>query len=173
MNKPNTSAIFIIDDDQKTVEMIKTNLTFKGFANLHGFTCPIEAVFALEKTQPDLIITSTNMPDAKCSFIAELSQRKVPDQSRSVPVIVLTANPNRENAEAVINAGAASVLLKPIDPEKMVNCVNVALERFRRTDQGQQHDPASATRMKEEEAALLLGQEINMREVFGRPSASS
>ena len=173
MNTLHSSAIFVIDDDDNTVEMIKACLAVKGFTNLHGFLGPVDAVYALEHTQPDLIITGVNMPDASCSFLAKLVKHKSRDRSRSVQVVVITTDPSPKVVEVVTKAGASAVLLKPIQPQELIHCVTDTLEYSRRIDEGQEGGTATMTRTKEEESAILLGQEIQMRGVFGRRSASS
>ena len=173
MNTLHSSVIFIVDDDEKTVEMITACLAAEGFTNIHGFLGPVDAVYALEHTQPDLIITGLNMPDASCSFLAKLVKHKSRDRFRQVQVIVITTDSSPNVAEVVIKAGAAAVLLKPIEPQEIILGVTDTLDYARRIDQVQQSGKASLARTKEEESAILLGQEVELREAFGRRSASS
>ena len=173
MNTLHSSVIFIVDDDEKAVEMITACLAAEGFANIHGFLGPVDAVDAVEHTLPDLIITGLNMPDANGSFLAKLVKHKSRDRFRWVPVIVITTDPSPNVAEVVIKAGAAAVLLKPIKPQEIILCATDSLEYARRIYQVQQSSKASLAKTKEGESAILLGQEVELGEVFDRPSASS
>lgn len=58
--------------------------------------------------------------------------RQLPQRSKAdLPIVGLTANSHPQEIERCLTAGMDAVARKPIDPEKLVHCVNLALQRRR------------------------------------------
>ena len=58
--------------------------------------------------------------------------RQLPQRSKAdLPIVGLTANSHSQEIERCLTAGMDAVAPKPIDPEKLVHCVNLALQRRR------------------------------------------
>lgn len=73
-----------------------------------------QAIESLEKSQPDLVIVDTDLPDMDG---VELIQRiRGRFDCEQLPVIVFSLDPSLDTVERTIQAGAQDYLIAPYDP---------------------------------------------------------
>ncbi|HEX4096970.1 MAG TPA: response regulator [Caulobacteraceae bacterium] len=87
-----------------------------------------EAVEAARNGRFDLILMDIKMPRMD-GMEATRAIRKLPGVAGQVPIIALTANADPDDAKAYIACGMASVVEKPIKPERLLEAMNAALDR--------------------------------------------
>ena len=153
--------IWIIDDD-KSIRWVfekalaRTDLEFKTFSSV------AEALNALEREQPQVVVSDIRMPNGSgLDFLSEIKQ-KFPD----IPVIIMTAYSDLESAVAAFQGGAFEYLAKPFDVDQAIDVIKRAVEE--------------STRQAPESIAIeatpeIIGQAPAMQEVFraiGRLSRS-
>ena len=153
--------IWIIDDD-KSIRWVfekalaRTDLEFKTFASV------AEALNALEREQPQVVVSDIRMPNGSgLDFLSEIKQ-KYPD----IPVIIMTAYSDLESAVAAFQGGAFEYLAKPFDVDQAIDVIKRAVEESTR------QAPETAVI---EETPEIIGQAPAMQEVFraiGRLSRS-
>jgi two-component system nitrogen regulation response regulator GlnG len=153
--------IWIIDDD-KSIRWVfekalaRTDLEFKTFASV------AEALNALERDQPQVVVSDIRMPNGSgLDFLSEIKQ-KFPD----IPVIIMTAYSDLESAVAAFQGGAFEYLAKPFDVDQAIDVIKRAVEESTR------QAPESIVL---EETPEIIGQAPAMQEVFraiGRLSRS-
>ena len=153
--------IWIIDDD-KSIRWVfekalaRTDLEFKTFASV------AEALNALEREQPQVVVSDIRMPNGSgLDFLSEIKQ-KYPD----IPVIIMTAYSDLESAVAAFQGGAFEYLAKPFDVDQAIDVIKRAVEESTR------QAPETAVT---EETPEIIGQAPAMQEVFraiGRLSRS-
>ena len=153
--------IWIIDDD-KSIRWVfekalaRTDLEFKTFASV------AEALNALEREQPQVVVSDIRMPNGSgLDFLSEIKQ-KYPD----IPVIIMTAYSDLECAVAAFQGGAFEYLAKPFDVDQAIDVIKRAVEESTR------QAPETAVT---EETPEIIGQAPAMQEVFraiGRLSRS-
>ena len=153
--------IWIIDDD-KSIRWVfekalaRTDLEFKTFASV------AEALNALEREQPQVVVSDIRMPNGSgLDFLSEIKQ-KYPD----IPVIIMTAYSDLESAVAAFQGGAFEYLAKPFDVDQAIDVIKRAVEESTR------QAPETAVM---EETPEIIGQAPAMQEVFraiGRLSRS-
>lgn len=153
--------IWIIDDD-KSIRWVfekalaRTELEFKTFSSVP------EAMAALAKEQPQVIVSDIRMPNGSgLDFLQDIKQ-KLPD----TPVIIMTAYSDLESAVAAFQGGAFEYLAKPFDVDQAIDVIRRAVEESQR--QTQETEAA-------EETPEIIGQAPAMQEVFraiGRLSRS-
>ena len=153
--------IWIIDDD-KSIRWVfekalaRTELEFKTFSSVP------EAMAALAKEQPQVIVSDIRMPNGSgLDFLQDIKQ-KLPD----TPVIIMTAYSDLESAVAAFQGGAFEYLAKPFDVDQAIDVIRRAVEESQR----QTHETEAA-----EETPEIIGQAPAMQEVFraiGRLSRS-
>jgi len=153
--------IWIIDDD-KSIRWVfekalaRTDLEFKTFASV------AEALNALEREQPQVVVSDIRMPNGSgLDFLSEIKQ-KYPD----IPVIIMTAYSDLESAVAAFQGGAFEYLAKPFDVDQAIDVIKRAVEESTR------QAPETAAM---EETPEIIGQAPAMQEVFraiGRLSRS-
>ena len=153
--------IWIIDDD-KSIRWVfekalaRTDLEFKTFSSI------AEALNALERDQPQVVVSDIRMPNGSgLDFLSEIKQ-KYPD----IPVIIMTAYSDLESAVAAFQGGAFEYLAKPFDVDQAIDVIKRAVEESTR------EAPESVSL---EATPEIIGQAPAMQEVFraiGRLSRS-
>ncbi|MDI1360815.1 nitrogen regulation protein NR(I) [Methylotenera sp.] len=153
--------IWIIDDD-KSIRWVfekalaRTDLEFKTFSSV------AEALNALEREQPQVVVSDIRMPNGSgLDFLSEIKQ-KFPD----IPVIIMTAYSDLESAVAAFQGGAFEYLAKPFDVDQAIDVIKRAVEES--TRQAPESTEVEAT-------PEIIGQAPAMQEVFraiGRLSRS-
>ncbi|MDP1658019.1 MAG: nitrogen regulation protein NR(I) [Methylotenera sp.] len=153
--------IWIIDDD-KSIRWVfekalaRTDLEFKTFASV------AEALNALERDQPQVVVSDIRMPNGSgLDFLSEI-KRKFPD----IPVIIMTAYSDLESAVAAFQGGAFEYLAKPFDVDQAIDVIKRAVEESTRQ---------APETIALEETPEIIGQAPAMQEVFraiGRLSRS-
>ncbi|MDP3307607.1 nitrogen regulation protein NR(I) [Methylotenera sp.] len=153
--------IWIIDDD-KSIRWVfekalaRTDLEFKTFSSV------AEALNALERDQPQVVVSDIRMPNGSgLDFLSEIKQ-KFPD----IPVIIMTAYSDLESAVAAFQGGAFEYLAKPFDVDQAIDVIKRAVEESTRQ---------APETIAIEETPEIIGQAPAMQEVFraiGRLSRS-
>lgn len=153
--------IWIIDDD-KSIRWVfekalaRTDLEFKTFSSVP------EALNALEREQPQVVVSDIRMPNGSgLDFLAEIKQ-KYPD----IPVIIMTAYSDLESAVAAFQGGAFEYLAKPFDVDQAIDVIKRAVDESTRQ---------TTEKVVVEETPEIIGQAPAMQEVFraiGRLSRS-
>lgn len=153
--------IWIIDDD-KSIRWVfekalaRTDLEFKTFASV------AEALNALERDQPQVVVSDIRMPNGSgLDFLSEIKQ-KYPD----IPVIIMTAYSDLESAVAAFQGGAFEYLAKPFDVDQAIDVIKRAVDESTRQ---------YTEKVTLEETPEIIGQAPAMQEVFraiGRLSRS-
>src|SRR6478735_10478604 len=156
--------IWIIDDD-KSIRWVfekalaRTDMEFKTFSSV------AEALNALEREQPQVVVSDIRMPNGSgLDFLSEIKQ-KYPD----IPVIIMTAYSDLESAVAAFQGGAFEYLAKPFDVDQAIEIIRRAVDESTR----QASDGTSS--IGPEETPEIIGQAPSMQEVFraiGRLSRS-
>jgi two-component system chemotaxis response regulator CheY len=109
-------------DDSKTIrEMVSFTLKNADFDVVEACDGE-EGLKILENKTPDLIISDVNMPKLDgFSFVKAL--RCLP-KFKHVPVLMLTTEQTDEKKAEGRAAGATGWIVKPFDPEKLIQVVN-------------------------------------------------
>ncbi|MDA8115633.1 nitrogen regulation protein NR(I) [Acidithiobacillus sp.] len=153
--------VWIIDDDPSIRWVLEKALT-QAEIPVHSFTEADSALRALGREQPEAIVTDLRMPGLDgLAFLREVQSRWP-----KLPVIVMTAHSDLDNAVAAFQSGAFEYLPKPFDMDEAVALVRRAL--------GSQAEP-SAAGVEESDPAEMIGEAPAMQEVFraiGRLSRS-
>lgn len=118
-----SATLVIVEDNDDLREMLAC------FLQMHGFTVVVaedgEAGLRIIRQQPpDLVITDIAMPNMDgLSMIREM--RRLPE-TRSVPVLVLTAYRGKISDEAIA-AGATQAAYKPMQLEALIRMIKQLL----------------------------------------------
>lgn len=107
-----TGMVLIADDDPITRALVKGSLEQMGFQVTEA-TNGAEALDALQKYQPDLLLLDVKMP--VMDGIQTLKKlRKLP-AGKHLPVIMLTGLADSDSAAKAAAAGATDYVTKPIN----------------------------------------------------------
>jgi len=110
--------IVYADDNEDIVKIVR--FLVKNMRGMEIETCSDgeEAIMAIERCAPDLVILDASMPRADGLTVLRWLRERA--ESASVPVIFLTADRRRETRDACLGAGAQTVLTKPFNPSELV-----------------------------------------------------
>lgn len=122
----NNVRVLIIDDNFSILQYLKTLLERYGFI-VKTSTNGYEGLQDSAEFQPDIIFLDLMMPNI--DGIKMLQLKKVLNDIKEIPVIVISANAGRNNVIAAIEAGADRVLAKPINIKQLKAAVNELLNK--------------------------------------------
>jgi len=123
---PSKKYVLIVEDDASTCRLMKTLLDNNGYEVTvvgHG----LDALKAIERKVPDLIISDVCMPEMD-GFIFLKELKKIPTASQ-VPVMILTARKGMEDTFMVL--GVDEFLVKPFSSEELLARVLRLVTRMR------------------------------------------
>jgi two-component system response regulator PilR (NtrC family) len=130
--------VLIVDDEADIRDLLSMTLTRMGL-DVECAASEFEAVRMLQKHPFDLCLTDMRLPDGDGLHLLEHIAR---DYS-SIPVAVITAFGNTENAVAALKAGAFDYLAKPVALHQLRTLVHSAL-KLPRASQPQRPAPREA-----------------------------
>ena len=115
-------VVLLVDDEPDILELLEMTLSGMGLKvdKARGVQ---EAIRCLAANRYDLCLTDMRMPDGDgLELVKYIVAKKI-----DVPVAVITAHGNMENAITVLKAGAFDYLAKPLSLEQLRNLVKSAL----------------------------------------------
>jgi two-component system chemotaxis response regulator CheY len=114
-------TILTVDDSRTMREMLKATLLGAGFEVVQAED-GVHGLEVLEGNEmPDVILTDINMPRMDGFGFIEGVRRN--SRYRSVPILVLTTEGEPEKKDRARRAGATGWIVKPFDPEKLINAI--------------------------------------------------
>jgi len=117
--------ILLVDDEPELLRALLVRLTAAGFA-CETASNGREAFEHMAKQLPDLIIVDLLMPEVSGYEVCR--RLKEDERTAGIPVIVLTAVPERTVASTAEWLGVSSVLHKPFDSSILVSTVRSLLK---------------------------------------------
>jgi two-component system nitrogen regulation response regulator GlnG len=156
--------VWIVDDDQSVRWVLERALKQTEF-RARTFERAEHLLEAMEHRRPDVLITDVRMPGMDGFALLERLSRDHPD----LPVIVMTAHSDLDNAIAAYQGGAFEYLPKPFDLDEAMELVRKAVRRNGRAVTSAEAGKAAAM-------PSLIGQAPAMQDVFrsiGRLARSS
>lgn len=119
-------TVMIIEDEASLVTMLRYNLEKEGF-NVTEATDGEEAMTVAEETPPDAIILDWMLP--RMSGIEVCRQLRRKTNTRSVPIIMLTARGEETDKVRGLNVGADDYMTKPFSMPELLARVRALLRR--------------------------------------------
>lgn len=108
------NTILYIEDNPDNMMLVKRALEARGYVLLEAFN-GISGVSLAEENEVDLVLLDINLPDIDGYEVA----RKLRSSSKSalayVPIIAVTANALKGDAEKALSAGCDVYMSKPIN----------------------------------------------------------
>jgi two-component system nitrogen regulation response regulator GlnG len=155
--------VWVVDDDQ-SVRWVLEKALKQADMETRSFERAEHLLEALDSGSPDVLITDVRMPGMSGIALLERLRSTHPE----LPVIVITAHSDLENAVAAYKGGAFEYLPKPFDIDEAVELVRKAARA-----NGAEGD---ASAKSPDAMASMIGQAPAMQEVFrsiGRLAGSS
>ena len=155
--------VWVVDDDQ-SVRWVLEKALRQADMEARSFERAEHLLEAIERAEPDVLITDVRMPGMSGIALLERLNSRCPD----LPIIVITAHSDLENAVAAYQGGAFEYLPKPFD-------IDEAIELVRKAARQNSHTEAGSGTLGQQ-IPSLIGQAPAMQEVFrsiGRLAGSS
>lgn len=126
MDTKNTK-ILIVEDEEILLTALSEELKNEGF-NIVGAKDGVEGVEKAQVEKPDLILLDLVMP--RLDGIGALKQLKEGEQTKDIPVVILTNLSDYDKISDALTLGAMDYLVKAnYRLEDLVNKVKTVLER--------------------------------------------
>lgn len=103
------NAVILIDDDKMTIDLYSEKLQEEGF-NIFSANNGKDGVKLIELYKPDLILLDIVMPGGDGFYV--LNEIKKKEETKNIPVIVLTNLSNEEDKKMAKNLGADYYIVK-------------------------------------------------------------
>jgi len=116
--------VLVVDDDAKTVELVKLYLNRDGYKVLVAYD-GVEALRLARQSHPDLVVLDLMLP--RCDGLEVC--RTLRDES-DVPIIMLTARTTEDDKLTGLNLGADDYVTKPFSPKELAARVRAVLRRL-------------------------------------------
>jgi two-component system alkaline phosphatase synthesis response regulator PhoP len=116
--------ILVVDDDAKTVELVKLYLNRDGYRVLTAYD-GVEALRLARESHPDLIVLDLMLPG-----IDGLEVCRILRGESDVPIIMLTAKTTDQDKLIGLGLGADDYVTKPFSPRELAARVRAVLRRL-------------------------------------------
>lgn len=109
--------ILVVDDFATMRKIIKNILKKLGFQNIAEAEDGVSALEVLKKQEIDFIVSDWNMPNM--SGLELLKAIRSDEALKDKPVLMVTAEAQKENIVEAVKAGVNNYVVKPFTPETM------------------------------------------------------
>lgn len=112
--------IMVIDDEPAVHRLLQIILGDEGY-DIVGLGVSEDAGISVSSGKPDIIILDIMMPELDGFEI--LDMLKSDEETRDIPVIILSARNRREDQEKARRLGADTYITKPFQPAELLRAV--------------------------------------------------
>lgn len=133
-------SILIVDDDKAILQSLKAFLQSKDYS-VDTAETGREAMEKSEARYYNLALLDIKLPDMEGTELLTEMHRETPRMMK----IMITGHPSLENAVEALNLGADAYIMKPVDPEELLEIVEEKLK-----------EQEEAARMSQEKVAKWI-----------------
>lgn len=116
--------ILIVDDEPQILLSVEVNLRSKGFNHILKCQDSRQVKELMDEQPMAMVLLDLTMPHLTGQEVLAQITRDHPD----IPVIIITGHNEVETAVDCMQKGAHDYMVKPIDPDRLVNAIRHALE---------------------------------------------
>jgi len=120
------AKILVVDDSPTNVMLLEMILSSAGYVNAQSVTDPREVCGLYEANKFDLILLDIRMPELDGFQVMEQLKEALEDDY--LPVLVLTAQTDKETRARAIELGAKDFVTKPFDRTEVLNRIRTLLD---------------------------------------------
>jgi len=117
-------TVLVVDDDVKTVELVKVYLNRDGYRVLIAYD-GVEALRVARESNPDLVVLDLMLPDVDGLEVCRTLRHE-----SDVPIIMLTARTTDQDKLTGLDSGADDYVTKPFSPKELAARVRAVLRRL-------------------------------------------
>jgi CheY-like chemotaxis protein len=110
--------LLLVENNPETLGMLKVIVEKSGAEVL---TAPSvdEALDALDRFIPDVLVSDIKMPDRDGYDLVHEVRSREPERGGEIPAVALTADVRAEDRVRVLAAGFQMLVTKPVDPDEL------------------------------------------------------
>ena len=120
--------VLVVDDDTDTRDFIEFLLQQAGAIVITAASAD-DALTALRRFQPDMLLSDIGMPDMDGYMLLQQVRALPPEQGSRTPAIALTAYAGEFDQRRALSVGFQRHVSKPVEPEKLVAVIVSLLGR--------------------------------------------
>jgi CheY-like chemotaxis protein len=120
--------VLVVDDDNDTRDFIEFLLQQAG-AIVTTSASAKEALTALMRFQPDVLLSDIGMPEMDGYMLMQRVRALSPEHGGATPAIAITAYAGEINQQQALSAGFQRHVSKPLEPEHLVRAILSLLDR--------------------------------------------
>ena len=163
-----TPLILIIEDEIAQAQILQYNLEAEGFNVKHAANA-LDGLWLAQEHAPDLIVLDWMLPDM--AGIDLCRKVKASPDTRSIPVIMLTARGTEDDKVQGLNVGADDYMVKPYSIRELIARIRGNLRKTGASDTELSYGGlvlnSSTHRVKRDGANVKLGPtEFKLMQVF-------
>ena len=121
-------VVLIVEDERPQLELLSYNIEKEGFEVLRAEEGE-EALMIAEETPPDIVVLDWMLPDV--SGIEVCRRLKARQQTRQIPIIMLTARGEEADRVRGLDTGADDYVVKPYSVNELLARVRALIRRTR------------------------------------------
>jgi CheY-like chemotaxis protein len=123
------SPLILIADDEDDIKMILSMyLETCGLRVLTAYD-GLDAIERIKESKPDLVLMDIMMP--VLDGVEVTRQIKSAEETRDIPIVMLTAAAQSEMVERALKAGAEEYIAKPFEPDRVKEVIDRILSKKR------------------------------------------
>ncbi|MBE9516823.1 MAG: response regulator [Proteobacteria bacterium] len=120
------SKILIVDDEPVNVKLLDKMLANAGYTNVSSTNSSVESLKMYAELQPDILLLDINMPEL--DGFGVLQKLHTIETGEYLPVLVLTAQIDRDTKLRALELGAIDFVTKPFDHIEVLNRIRNILQ---------------------------------------------
>jgi len=120
--------VLIVDDDSDTLKLMTTALT-KRQANVTAVSSAGEAILAITRKRPDVLVSDIAMPDEDGYGLIEKIRLLENGETENIPAVAISAYAKDEDRKRALSAGFQLYLAKPVELAELISVVARAAKR--------------------------------------------
>jgi signal transduction histidine kinase/ActR/RegA family two-component response regulator len=120
--------VLLVDDDSDTLKLMETALKRRQ-ANVTAVSSAGEAIQAISRRRPDVLVSDIAMPDEDGYGLIEKVRMLENGESQGIPAVAITAYAKEEDRERALSAGFQIYLAKPVELTELISVVARAAKR--------------------------------------------
>ena len=120
--------VLLVDDDSDTLKLMETALTRRE-ANVTAVSSAHEAIRAITRKRPDVLVSDIAMPDEDGYGLIEKIRSLERGGPDNIPAVAITAYAKDEDRERALSSGFQIYLAKPVELTELISVVARAARR--------------------------------------------
>jgi DNA-binding response OmpR family regulator len=119
--------VLVVEDEEHIRNVLEYNLRLDGFEVYLASDGP-SALETIRQMRPDVVLLDWMMPGM--DGLEVLAQLKADEQTRDIPVFMLTAKGMLSEVQRAMEAGADDYITKPFDPIRLGKIIKKKLSEY-------------------------------------------